>query len=81
MLRKGKIERFWQSKPGDAADRQGIDFCVVFPDNREIKFQVKSSERGAEEHRKKHPDIPAIIIPPGETTDQIKKKILSLKFV
>lgn len=41
-----------------------IDHILIFesPERNRVEFQIKSSETGAEEHRKLHPHIPVVVI-------------------
>lgn len=60
----GIIHEYWRTKRFSDWDRQGVDFWVqVIPGGRRMPLQVKSSARGAEDHRKHHPggDIPCIV--------------------
>lgn len=53
------------TKKNGATDRYfAIDHILIFeyPEHEMVKFQIKSSETGAEEHRKLHPNIPVVII-------------------
>ena len=59
---------YWADKLG------GIDFVVIRIEGEKIPLQIKSSLTGALKHRKKFPDVPAIIIG-VEDMESIKEKI------
>jgi hypothetical protein len=61
LKNKKKIRDFAQSSNRD--DKKGKDFLIIHCGKREyyvIPIQVKSSRRGQEIHKVKHPEIPSI---------------------
>lgn len=45
-------------------DHNGVDHIIImiFPEHEKIEFQIKSSEIGARNHKKKYPKIPVVVI-------------------
>ncbi len=56
-------------------NRRGIDFWIL-TDIGKIPIQIKSSMRGMEKARRRHPRIPAIIVPVYEQNESIASKCL-----
>lgn len=58
-------------------DRKGCDFLFVTVDVGKLKLQVKSSQRGLEEARRKHPKIPAVCLAPEASADVIFQECIN----
>lgn len=57
-------------------DRRGYDFWAVTADVGKIGFQVKSSKKGLEEAKRKHPKIPVVCLAPEASLEDIYGKCL-----
>jgi len=70
----------YPTKKNGKKDRQGIDHIInfIFPEKEKIKFQIKSSERGARHHRKIYPNIPVVVINVSKE-ELISGRVLSAK--
>jgi len=70
----------YPTKKNGKKDRQGIDHIInfIFPEKEKIKFQIKSSERGARHHRQKYPNIPVVVINVSKE-ELISGRVLSVK--
>ena len=75
------ISNFWQTKKFSKADVDGTDFRLNLLSGEYLDFetivdlQVKSSKRGANEHRLAHPDVPVVIVNPLVTDEQLMEKL------
>jgi len=58
-------------------DHQGIDLVVVL-DAGILKVQVKSSWKRAQEFKKKHPNIPVLVVHPEDSEEHVRRNLLSI---
>ena len=51
------------TKKNSAKDHHAIDHILTFiyPEHNRVEFQIKNSERGAQEHKKWYPNIPVTV--------------------
>jgi len=58
----GYITDYFVSKPNGTWDQNGVDACLTTPQEKKIRFQIKSSYWHAQRHKQKHPDIPCLVV-------------------
>lgn len=76
-----KIYNFWPTSEDSFQDiMKGIDFYISYFNGARIRvcsFSV-TGEKWAEEDRKRHPEIPVVIIKLSDTSECIKGKIMEV---
>lgn len=74
MKKGGEIASFY--KTDRRADKfEGIDFFIIGLDGEKVPLQVKSSQINANNHRKKFPNVPVIVVKLEDDTKVVKDKI------
>lgn len=73
------ISTYWKTENLSHKDKTGIDFELVVDlgngSSYRIPLQVKSSNRWKEEHLKKFPDIPCIVVQSNRSIASIKEEL------
>ncbi|GEM_PF-6024831 len=73
------ISTYWKTENLSHKDKTGIDFELVIDlcneSSYRIPLQVKSSNKWKEEHLKKFPDIPCIVVHSTRSINSIKEEL------
>ena len=59
-------------------DVQGVDIVIQLNNGFAFLLQIKSQVNALQEHYKKHPYVPAIVIEKDSTTEDVAKMILAI---
>lgn len=70
MIERGEILSHWQAN-WHQDRREGVDWNLMTSQGDLIQFQIKSSYGGVLTALQSHPNIPVLMVKPGDTTEII----------
>lgn len=57
---------------------QHVDAWFMTKNGERVDFQIKSSQRAAQEHLEKYPDVKVIVVNPGISLSELNKQMIKL---